>query len=159
MILMKIGDLLQQKNPNDKFNLKRFHDAQSFVYDEILMDVHAGKKQSNWMIFMFPQIDGLGTSDSSKDFAMSSKAEARAFVQDEELWANYLEVLSVLLMRHKGIIPQLIFGKNDAMKLKSSLTLFNYIVPKEKIIKDVLKHFYADQLDKKTVSILKQMKK
>ncbi len=159
MILMKIGDLLQQKNPNDKFNLKRFHDAQSFVYDEILMDVHAGKKQSNWMIFMFPQIDGLGTSDSSKDFAISSKAEARAFVQDEELWANYLEVLSVLLMRHKGIIPQLIFGKNDAMKLKSSLTLFNYIVPKEKIIKDVLKHFYADQLDKKTVSILKQMKK
>ena len=156
---MKIGDLLQQKNPNDKFNLKRFHDAQSFVYDEILMDVHAGKKQSNWMIFMFPQIDGLGTSDSSKDFAISSKAEARAFVQDEELWANYLEVLSVLLMRHKGIIPQLIFGKNDAMKLKSSLTLFNYIVPKEKIIKDVLKHFYADQLDKKTVSILKQMKK
>mgnify|MGYP000502901031 CR=1 FL=1 len=52
---MKIGDLLKQKDPHDKFNLKRFHDAQSFVYDEILMEVHAGKKQTNWIVFMFPQ--------------------------------------------------------------------------------------------------------
>ena len=49
---MKIGDLLKQKDPHDKFNLKRFHDAQSFVYDEILMEVHAGKKQTNWIVFM-----------------------------------------------------------------------------------------------------------
>ncbi|MFV0149121.1 DUF1810 domain-containing protein [Empedobacter falsenii] len=154
---MKIGDLIKQKDPNDKFNLKRFHDAQSFVYDEILMEVHAGKKQTNWMVFMFPQLAGLGSSDSSLEFSISSKEEARAFVKDEELWENYLDVLSVLLMRHKGVIPQLIFGKNDAMKLKSSLTLFNFIAPKEKIIKDVLRFFYADQTDKKTLSILKQM--
>ncbi|MGV0924609.1 DUF1810 family protein [Empedobacter tilapiae] len=156
---MKIGDLLKQKDPHDKFNLKRFHDAQSFVYDEILMEVHAGKKQTNWIVFMFPQLVGLGSSDSSLEFSISSKEEARAFVKDEELWGNYLEVLSVLLIQHKGVIPQLIFGKNDAMKLKSSLTLFNFIVPKEKIIKDVLKFFYADQVDKKTLSILKQMNK
>lgn len=156
---MKIGDLLKQKDPHDKFNLKRFHDAQSFVYDEILMEVHAGKKQTNWIVFMFPQLVGLGSSNSSLEFSISSKEEARAFVKDEELWGNYLEVLSVLLMQHKGVIPQLIFGKNDAMKLKSSLTLFNFIVPKEKIIKDVLKFFYADQVDKKTLSILKQMNK
>ncbi|MDM1550741.1 DUF1810 family protein [Empedobacter falsenii] len=156
---MKIGDLLKQKDPHDKFNLKRFHDAQSFVYDEILMEVHAGKKQTNWIVFMFPQLVGLGSSDSSLEFSISSKEEARAFVKDEELWGNYLEVLSVLLIQHKGIIPQLIFGKNDAIKLKSSLTLFNFIVPKEKIIKDVLKFFYADQVDKKTLSILKQMNK
>ncbi|MDH0659273.1 DUF1810 family protein [Empedobacter falsenii] len=156
---MKIGDLLKQKDPHDKFNLKRFHDAQSFVYDEILMEVHVGKKQTNWIVFMFPQLVGLGSSDSSLEFSISSKEEARAFVKDEELWGNYLEVLSVLLMQHKGVIPQLIFGKNDAMKLKSSLTLFNFIVPKEKIIKDVLKFFYADQVDKKTLSILKQMNK
>ncbi|WP_334125610.1 DUF1810 domain-containing protein [Empedobacter brevis] len=156
---MKLGDLIKQKDPHDKFNLKRFHDAQSFVYDEILMEVHSGKKQTNWMVFMFPQIIGLGSSDSSIEFAISSKEEGRAFVKDDELWGNYLEVLSVLLMQHKGVIPQLIFGKNDAMKLKSSLTLFNFIAPKEKIIKDVLKHFYADQVDKKTLTILKQMKK
>lgn len=156
---MKLGDLIKQKDPHDKFNLKRFHDAQSFVYDEILMEVHSGKKQTNWMVFMFPQIVGLGSSDSSVEFAISSKEEGRAFVKDDELWGNYLEVLSVLLMQHKGVIPQLIFGKNDAMKLKSSLTLFNFIAPKEKIIKDVLKHFYADQVDKKTLTILKQMKK
>ena len=156
---MKIGDLLKQKDPNDKFNLKRFHDAQSFVYDEILMEVHAGKKQTNWMVFMFPQVDGLGTSDSSKEFSISSKEEARAFVKDEELWGNYLEVLSVLLLRHKGTIPQLIFGKNDAMKLKSSLTLFSFIVPKEKIVRDTLKYFYADQVDKKTLQIIKGFKK
>ncbi|MGV0757067.1 DUF1810 domain-containing protein [Empedobacter brevis] len=156
---MKLGDLIKQKDPHDKFNLKRFHDAQSFVYDEILMEVHSGKKQTNWMVFMFPQLVGLGSSDSSVEFAISSKEEGRAFVKDDELWGNYLEVLSVLLMRHKGVIPQLIFGKNDAMKLKSSLTLFNFIAPKEKIIKDVLKHFYADQVDKKTLTILKQMKK
>ena len=112
---MKIGDLLKQKDPHDKFNLKRFHDAQSFVYDEILMEVHAGKKQTNWIVFMFPQLVGLGSSDSSLEFSISSKEEARAFVKDEELWGNYLEVLSVLLMQHKGVIPQLIFGKNDAM--------------------------------------------
>ena len=156
---MKIGDLLKQKDPNDKFNLKRFHDAQSFVYDEILMEVHAGKKQSNWVVFMFPQVEGLGSSDSSKEFCITSKDEARAFVKDEELWGNYLEVLSILIMRHKGTIPQLIFGKNDAMKLKSSLTLFCFIMPKEKIIRDVIKHFYADQMDKKTLTLIKGFSK
>jgi uncharacterized protein (DUF1810 family) len=153
---MKLGDLLQKK-PNDKYNLQRFENAQSFVYDEALMEIHAGKVQTNWVIFMFPQVAGLGKSDSSKEFAISSVEEARAYVQNEELWDNYLELLMVL-MNHKGTLPQLIFGKNDAMKLKSSLTLFNFIKPKEQIIKKVLETFYQGQTDKKTLEIIKQFK-
>ena len=153
---MKIGDLLQKK-PNDRYNLQRFENAQSFVYDEALMEIHAGKVQTNWVVFMFPQVEGLGKSDSSKEFAIASIEEARAFTQNEELWANYLELLEVLMM-HKGTLPQLIFGKNDAMKLKSSLTLFNFIKPKEAIIKKVLETFYQGQTDKKTLDLIKKIK-
>ncbi|QTV05243.1 DUF1810 domain-containing protein [Faecalibacter bovis] len=153
---MKIGDLLQKK-PNDRYNLQRFENAQAFVFDEALMEVHAGKVQTNWVIFTFPQVVGLGKSDSSLEFGIASIEEARAYVQNEELWGNYLELLEVLMM-HKGTLPQLIFGKNDAMKLKSSLTLFNFIKPKEVIIKKVLDTFYQGQTDKKTLEIIKQMK-
>lgn len=153
---MKLGDLLQNK-PNDRYNLQRFENAQSFVYDEALMEIHAGKVQTNWVVFMFPQIEGLGKSDSSKEFAIASIEEARAYTQNEELWGNYLELLEVLMM-HKGTLPQLIFGKNDAMKLKSSLTLFNFIKPKEAIIKKVLETFYQGQKDKKTLELIKKIK-
>lgn len=153
---MKLGDLLQKK-PNDRYNLQRFENAQSFVYDEALMEIHAGKVQTNWVVFMFPQIEGLGKSDSSKEFAIASIEEARAFTQNEELWGNYLELLEVLMM-HKGTLPQLIFGKNDAMKLKSSLTLFNFIKPKEPIIKKTLETFYQGQTDKKTLELIKKIK-
>ena len=153
---MKLGDLLQKK-PNDRYNLQRFENAQSFVYDEALMEIHAGKVQTNWVVFMFPQVEGLGKSDSSKEFAIASIEEARAYTQHDDLWGNYLELLEVLMM-HKGTLPQLIFGKNDAMKLKSSLTLFNFIKPKEAIIKKVLETFYQGQTDKKTLELIKKIK-
>ncbi|WP_322970222.1 DUF1810 domain-containing protein [Faecalibacter sp. LW9] len=153
---MKLGDLLQKK-PNDRYNLQRFENAQSFVYDEALMEIHGGKVQTNWVVFMFPQIEGLGKSDSSKEFAIASIEEARAFTQNDDLWGNYLELLEVLMM-HKGTLPQLIFGKNDAMKLKSSLTLFNFIKPKEPIIKKALETFYQGQTDKKTLELIKKIK-
>ena len=153
---MKIGDLLQKK-PNDRYNLQRFENAQSFVFDEALMEIHSGKVQTNWVIFTFPQVVGLGKSDSSKEFGISSIEEGRAYTQNEELWGNYLELLEVL-MQHKGTLPQLIFGKNDAMKLKSSLTLFNFLKPKELIITKILETFYQGQKDKKTLEIIKLMK-
>lgn len=153
---MKLGDLLLKK-PNDKYNLQRFENAQSFVYDEALMEIHSGKVQTNWVVFMFPQVEGLGKSDSSKEFAISSIEEARAFVQNEELWNNYLELLTVL-MTHKKTLPQLIFGKNDSMKLKSSLTLFSFIKPKEPLLRKVLETFYQGQTDKKTLDIIKVLR-
>lgn len=153
---MKLGDLLQKK-PNDRYNLQRFENAQAFVFDEALIEIHSGKVQTNWVIFMFPQVLGLGKSDSSKEFAIESIEEARAYVQNESLWENYIELLEVLMM-HKGTIPQLIFGKNDAMKLKSSLTLFNFVKPKEPLIKKVLETFYQGQTDKKSLEIIKQFK-
>lgn len=153
---MKLGDLLQKK-PNDRYNLQRFENAQSFVYEEALMEIHSGKVQTNWVVFTFPQVVGLGKSDSSKEFGIATIEEAWAYIQNDELWGNYLELLEVL-MQHKGTIPQLIFGKNDAMKLKSSLTLFNFLKPKEPLIKKVLETFYQGQTDKKTLDIIKLMK-
>ncbi len=142
---------------DDRYNLQRFHKAQAFMYDDALMEIYSGRKQSQWMWFVYPQIKGLGKSDATQDFEILSIEEARAFTRDEELWQNYLEITAVLL-EHKGVLPQLIFGKNDSMKLKSSLTLFNFVAPKEKIIKDALHFFFADQLDQRTLKAIKELK-
>ena len=104
-------------------NLGRFVEAQAPVHDRALAELKAGRKQSHWMWFVFPQIAGLGRSPMAQHYAIQNLAEARAYLAHPLLGARYRECVESL----QDLPPttaETVFGGIDAMKLRSSLTLF-----------------------------------
>lgn len=107
----------------ERFDLERFVTAQAGVYPAALAELRAGRKRSHWMWFVFPQIAGLGRSAMAATYAIGSVEEARAYLAHPVLGPRYLECVEALLM-HRGRSAEAIMGAVDAMKLRSSLTLF-----------------------------------
>ena len=109
--------------PAVQFDLERFRAIQRGTYDRALAEIRAGRKQSHWMWYVFPQIAGLGHSPMSQRFAIGSLAEARAYLADPVLGARYRECVAAL-QRLGPTTAEAVLGAVDAMKLRSSLTLF-----------------------------------
>lgn len=108
---------------DDPFHLARFVEAQQSVYATALGEIKRGAKQSHWMWFIFPQIAGLGRSPTAQHYAIGSIAEARAYLADPLLGARLRECVAAL----QDLAPtsaEAVFGEIDAIKLRSSLTLF-----------------------------------
>lgn len=108
---------------NDPFHLQRFVDAQQPVIDTVRAELRAGRKQSHWMWFVFPQLAGLGHSVTARRFAISSLAEARAYLAHPVLGARLREC-SRLAAAIDGRSADEVFGYPDDMKFRSSMTLF-----------------------------------
>lgn len=104
--------------------LDRFVRAQEGVYDQALAELHAGSKRSHWMWFIFPQIAGLGHSDMARRYAIRDLAEARDYLADPVLGKRYTTCTAALLP-HRDRPAEAIMGGIDAVKLRSSLTLFD----------------------------------
>ena len=107
----------------DDFDLQRFVDAQEPVYPLALAELKRGSKESHWMWFVFPQIAGLGFSAMAQHYAIASLDEARAYLAHPLLGARLRESTEAVLA-HRGQTAEAIFGKVDAMKFRSSMTLF-----------------------------------
>jgi uncharacterized protein (DUF1810 family) len=140
----------------DAFNLERFVRAQgSGVYEAALAELGRGRKDSHWMWFIFPQVEGLGRSQISRFFAIESLDEARAFLDHPVLGARLLEATSVLLTIHAPSAKS-IFGSIDAQKLQSSMTLFMRTVERfppagtRSVFSDVLDAYFAGTADAAT---------
>ena len=116
------------------FELERFEDAQDAggTYETALRELRAGVKRSHWMWFVFPQIAGLGSSSTSQTYAIASLAEASAYLEHPVLGTRLLECARVLL-ELKGSGAQEIFGEIDALKLRSSMTLFARAAPENAV--------------------------
>lgn len=109
---------------SDSFQLQRFVDAQEGVFETALEELRAGHKRSHWMWFVFPQIAGLGRSPTAQYYAIRSASEARAFLAHPILGERYREVVAAI-RQWAGLKDAVaILGEVDAMKLRSSLTLF-----------------------------------
>ena len=108
---------------DDPHNLNRFLMAQASTWPAALAELRAGQKRSHWMWFVFPQIAGLGHSAMARTYAIASLVEARAYLAHPLLGARYREGVAAL-MTHAGRSAAAIMGDVDAMKLRSSLTLF-----------------------------------
>jgi uncharacterized protein (DUF1810 family) len=108
--------------------MRRFHDAQEGVIDHALAELRAGRKRGHWMWFVFPQIAGLGRSDMARRYAIRDAAEARAYLGDPVL-RDRLGRAAAALMAHEGLSAEDILGGVDAMKLRSSMTLFDAVDP------------------------------
>lgn len=107
-------------------NLLRFLTAQESTYDMALSEITRGKKQSHWMWFIFPQIQGLGFSETSKRYAVKDLREAEAFMT-HLLLGNRLVTICEALMQNKNNDAYSIFGSPDDMKLLSCMTLFSSV--------------------------------
>jgi uncharacterized protein (DUF1810 family) len=108
---------------SDPYNLERFVDAQAGSYDAAIAEIRSGRKRSHWMWYVFPQLAGLGRSAMAREYALSGLDEARAYLAHPVLGPRSRESVAAL-MGLTGTTAEAVFGGIDAVKLRSSLTLF-----------------------------------
>ncbi|PAM91683.1 calpastatin [Flavobacterium sp. IR1] len=137
-------------NTND---LIRFLDAQNKLYLVALSEIQKGKKESPWMWFIFPQIKGLGSSDTSKFYEIKNADEALAYFEHPILGKHLVEVASELI-KTEGKTADDIFGMPDDENLQSSMTLFASIQNSESVFQDVLNKYFGGASDFHTLQLL-----
>ena len=138
---------------SDFLNLQRFIDAQNGVIDTALAELRAGNKQSHWMWFVFPQLAGLGRSPTARLYGLSSASEAEAYLTHPLLGSRLRECVEAVLPWSGRRTAEQIFGPIDAMKFRSSLTLFDQIAPRGLFAQGLL-NFFDGQADELTLALL-----
>ena len=138
---------------DDPFDLNRFLDAQHESYAIALGEIRGGRKQSHWMWFIFPQIDGLGSSPTARHYAIKSRDEAAAYLRHPLLGARLLECAQAALSVHRRSARD-IFGSPDDLKLRSSATLFAAVAPKRSVFERLLERYFKGQPDQRTLDLL-----
>jgi uncharacterized protein (DUF1810 family) len=142
---------LQKEN-----NLKRFIDAQQTDYSVALSEIRNGRKRSHWMWYIFPQIQGLGFSETSQFYSIKSIDEAEQYLAHPVLGQRLIEISNALLGLKTDNANQ-VFGSPDDMKLKSSMTLFSLLPGTNKVFQLVLDKFFDGLKDDKTLKMLKSL--
>jgi len=137
------------------FNLDRFVKAQEGTYEAALAELRAGAKRTHWMWFVFPQVAGLGQSDMAKRYALASKDEARAYLAHPVLGPRLLACVDALQALGPTRTAEAVLGSIDAMKLRSSLTLFAEATQEPRFTA-ALARWFEGQPDPKTLRILNQ---
>jgi uncharacterized protein (DUF1810 family) len=139
----------------DPYQLRRFVDAQDLTgtYENAVAELRAGLKTGHWMWFIFPQVTGLGSSYMSRQFGISSVAEAQAYLRHPVLGPRLMECTRILTAI-KGKSATEILGAIDAMKLRSSMTLFMSAAAEEPLFREVLAHYFRGSADQATTARL-----
>ena len=146
----KVKDNMTKDN-----NLKRFIEAQEANYEIALSEVKNGRKRSHWMWYIFPQIQGLGFSETSKFYAIKDIKEAEEFLKHPVL-GNRLVTICDELLKLESNDANKIFGSPDDLKLKSSMTLFSLVPGANPVFQSVLKKFFNGAADNKTLAVINQ---
>ena len=133
--------------------LERFIEAQAPVYDQALAELRAGRKQSHWMWFIFPQIAGLGQSPTSRAYAIQTLDEARAYLAHPVLGARLRECCQAVMNLRTNSAEE-IFGSVDEMKFRSCLTLFTEADHGEVLFYNLLEKYFEGEPDEATLEIL-----
>jgi uncharacterized protein (DUF1810 family) len=134
-------------------DLDRFVEAQNESYDNIIRELKIGKKVTHWMWYVFPQIAGLGRNATAKFYEIRDQNEARAYLAHPILGQRLLECTKILLtLERKSALD--IFGDIDALKLRSSMTLFSSIAGSDSLYQEVIDKYFEGQPDQKTLDIL-----
>ncbi len=141
------------QNRRMAYDLERFVEAQDDVYGDVVAELRRGRKTSHWMWFVFPQIAGLGRSWTSQRYAIRTLDEARAYLAHPVLGVRLRECARLVLGTQERTAEQ-IFGSIDALKLRSSMTLFDRAAPDEPLFADVLGRFYGGVPDPATDRLL-----
>ena len=134
-------------------SLERFVKAQELAYPIALQDIKKGKKRSHWMWYIFPQLRGLGTSTMAHKYGIEDLGEAKAYLEHPVLSARLYDLCGELL-KHKDKSAYDIFGDIDAIKLKSSMTLFALTSKEHTIFDEVLECFFDGERDAITLKLI-----
>jgi uncharacterized protein (DUF1810 family) len=133
-------------------DLERFVNAQQQNYASALAEIKNGKKRSHWMWYVFPQVKGLGHSDTAKFYAINSMQEAEDYLAHPILGKRLIEICNALLNLESNDAHE-IFGNPDDLKLKSSMTLFSYVPKAHPAFRQVLNKFFEGSMDDRTLAI------
>jgi len=136
-------------------DLGRFLTAQEQDYSRALAEIKQGRKQSHWMWYIFPQISGLGFSETAKFYAIKNLQEATDYLKHPVLGQRLVEISNALLAV-SGKTANQILGSPDDLKLRSSMTLFSLVDNTNPVFQAVLNTFYNGSPDQKTVDLVKR---
>ncbi|HEX8357984.1 MAG TPA: DUF1810 domain-containing protein [Segetibacter sp.] len=138
----------------EETDLKKFIDAQAATYNTALSEVKNGRKRSHWMWFIFPQLQGLGFSETAQYYAIKNLREAEAYLKHPVLGSRLIEICNQLLQLPSNNATT-ILGSPDDLKLNSSMTLFS-LLETDPVFQLVLDKYFNGKKDEKTLQILKR---
>ena len=138
----------------DPHDLDRFVRAQQSAYSRALSELRAGRKQTHWMWFVFPQLAGLGTSETARRYAIRCADEAAAYLRHPVLGPRLVAVSNAALDAHAASARALL-GTPDDLKLRSSATLFAAVSPPGSVFEALLERYYDGKADEQTLRLLR----
>ncbi|WP_299705784.1 DUF1810 domain-containing protein [uncultured Pontibacter sp.] len=142
---------MRTENTSD---LTRFLEAQASSYEQALSEIKSGRKRSHWMWFIFPQIQGLGYSETARFYAIKDLQEAQLYLQQPVLGTRLVEI-SKAMLGLEGKTANQILGNPDDLKLRSSMTLFAAVPGADPVFKAVLDKYYNGEEDERTLQLLR----
>jgi uncharacterized protein (DUF1810 family) len=148
-----MGAVQAMRESSDKFDLERFVHAQERTYEVALAEIHSGRKRTHWMWYVFPQIAGLGVSEMSQRYAISSAAEARAYLAHPVLGPRLIDCAGTVLKVEKRSAHE-IFGSPDDQKLRSCATLFAHVSAPGSVFELLLEKYFDAERDARTLERL-----
>jgi uncharacterized protein (DUF1810 family) len=150
---VSMSDLPESAGSHDFYHLSRFLEAQQDDFPRALSEIRGGKKRTHWIWYIFPQLDGLAFSSTSKYYAIKSIEEAKAYLDHPVLGPRLRECAEAAL-GVEGRSARVIFGSPDDLKLKSCATLFACVSAFGSVFDRVLDKFYGGERDHKTLRLL-----
>lgn len=141
---------------NDPLDLNRFTIAQEGVYPRVLAELESGRKRTHWMWYIFPQIAGLGESETTKFYAIKSRIEVGEYLDHPILGARLRECAEAVLAIQGRSVSE-IFAFPDDLKLKSSMTLFAHFTEENSVFLRVLEKYFSGERDAKTIEFLEKL--
>jgi uncharacterized protein (DUF1810 family) len=137
----------------DQYNLNRFIEAQMVTYEGAMLELARGRKDSHWVWYIFPQIEGLGNSETIKLYAIKSLEEGRAYLKHPVLGQRLIKACEILLSLKDASMDE-VMGYADDLKLLSSMTLFEALSDSNSIFTQIIKEFFDDERDKTSLEII-----
>ena len=140
----------------DQYNLNRFIEAQMATYEGVMLELARGRKESHWIWYIFPQIEGLGKSDIAKLYSIKSLEEGRAYLKHPLLGPRLVEACEILISLKDASMDE-VMGFPDDLKLLSSMTLFEALSGSSSIFTKIIKIYFDDERDEASFKLIKSM--
>jgi len=140
----------------DQYNLNRFLEAQMTTYEGAMLELARGRKESHWIWYIFPQIEGLGRSDTAKLYSIKSLEEGRAYLEHPLLGPRLIEACEMILSL-KDVSMDEVMGFPDDLKLLSSMTLFEALSDSSSTFTKMIEFYYEGRRDKASLEIIKSL--
>ena len=137
----------------NQYNLGRFIEAQLATYEGAMLELTRGRKDSHWIWYIFPQIEGLGRSDTAKFYAIKSLEEGRAYLEHPILGPRLIKACEILLSLKDASMDKVMGYPND-LKLLSSMTLFEALTDSNSIFTKIIELYFDDERDETSLEII-----